>query len=905
MAGLLSPFERASYSWVPGLQPGRNQFVSFERRFRLERAQRVVLHLFADTRYRLWVDGRFVAYGPARFVTQMPEYDTHELKLDEGWHLLRVEVNFYGASSYQSMPDGQPGFLAAGGSEDGDASFETPGEWRSRVHGAWDGEAPLFSFAQNPVEICDTRLLERELAEPAAGPVEALPQDRCPWGPPRPRSVPYPSYEPMRPAELLLRSRLARVPRWGFQVRHPAFQHGDRRSERHDCLFRTWIHSPIEQQGSMECFWSDLWLNGERLRPQYGSERFGNHGSVPISLAAGWNRLIGRFEVLTEHWSYLLGFPGFEGVSLHAFRDLGTKDAFELLGPMPSTELPDAAAAPPEGWRLERGDPRSVAPGRWVAWQAGEGADPGSAVVSRHGALWCFDFGDEFYGQPVLDVEAPEGTLLDVSYDDWTHPDGRVRLYGSNPFVDATDRFLLRGGRQTIHAANPRGGFAMQLTFTPPADGSEWRFEVHGVSVLRRTLLGEPEGSFRCPDLPTLEWAWEKALHTLAASTDEGYADCPWRERGSYIGDGWVNLQLHRLASADLRVALRTFDLFGQAQLPDGQLPCCAPSWLRQPHEDFSLLWVLAVRDLADSPEGLWFLRRQWPRIERLWASERWRPDGDTGLWDTTGLRVFLDWGVPKTEREGRGNAAVNLLRVAAHRATADVAEALGLDEQAESHRRSAERVADALLTHVWLPSEGRFAASIGSGTPAIHANTLALRFGVGPVEPILSYLEPLLRENLERGLREGQNAGHLELYFLAFALPALAEAGRPDLAEEMIRSHYGYLRSLGLPTLPECFHRVERGVGSRCHSWSGAAAVYGSGYVLGLRRPDPLRPERWLMSPIVSEDVSGAQGVVPTRFGPVMASWRRTHRGIEATVRAPSGLVVEPGPSVAVCRVD
>ncbi|MCX7800610.1 MAG: hypothetical protein N2109_09735 [Fimbriimonadales bacterium] len=905
MAGLRAPFEAAAYCWVPGLEPARNQFVSFERRFRLDRPQTVALHLFADTRYRLWVDGRFAAYGPARFVTQSPEYDTHELELEAGGHVLRVEVNFYGASSYQTMPDGRPGFLAAGGTEDGSVRLDSPGEWRSRLHRAWDPEAPLFSFAQNPVEICDTRMLERELAEPADGPVEALPAERCPWGQPLPRSVPYPGYEPMRPHRVRWRGRLAAAPRWGFQVRHPAFLQGDRRSERHDCLFRTWILSPIDQEGLMECFWSDLWLNGEPLRPEYGSERFGNHGTARVRLRAGWNRLIGRVEVLTEHWSYLLGFPGFERVSLHSRPDPGAREAFELFGPMPAAALPDPMEAPEEGWRWESGDPASVAPGRWVAWQAGEGPDSGGPVASAHGALWCLDFGDEYYGQPVLEVEAPEGTLLDVSYDDWTHPDGRVRLYGSNPFVDATDRFVLRGGRQTVHAANPRGGIALQLTFTPPPGLREGRFDVQDVRILRRTLLPEPEGAFACPAFPTLEWAWGRSLHTLAASTDEGYADCPWRERGSYIGDGWVNLQLHRLATPDLRVALRTFDLFGQAQLPDGQLPCCAPAWLRQPHEDFSLLWVLAVRELADSPDGLRFLERQWPRIERLWASERWRTDPETGLWDASGLRVFLDWGVPRPEREGRANAALNVLRVEAHRATADIASAIGRIREAESHRLSAEQVCDRLLRHVWLRQEGRFAASLGAQTPALHANTLALRFGVGPREPILRYLEPLLRENLERGLRGGESAGHLELYFLSFALPALAEAGRPDLAEHVIEGHYGYLRSLGLPTLPECFHRVERGAGSCCHSWSGAAAIYGTAYVLGLRRPDPFQPERWVLDPIVSDALAGAGGRVPTRFGPIEARWERTERGIEARVRAPNGVVLQAGPGVARLRID
>ncbi len=96
----------------------RNQFVRFERWFHLQEIRgKFPLSLFADTRYRLRVNGAFVAAGPGRFVTQFPEFDTHELSpfLRPGANRISVEVNFFGASSYQSMPDGKPGFIAWGG----------------------------------------------------------------------------------------------------------------------------------------------------------------------------------------------------------------------------------------------------------------------------------------------------------------------------------------------------------------------------------------------------------------------------------------------------------------------------------------------------------------------------------------------------------------------------------------------------------------------------------------------------------------------------------------------------------------------------------------------------------------------------------------------------------------------
>jgi hypothetical protein len=125
----MSIFDHSHFIWAERFVASRNQFISFEQHVPQTDEGQVYLHLFADTRFRLWVNEVFVAYGPGRFVTQFPEYDSYDLSsyLTQGENLVRVEVNYYGSSSYQSMPDGQPGFIAAGGSEDGAINFATPG----------------------------------------------------------------------------------------------------------------------------------------------------------------------------------------------------------------------------------------------------------------------------------------------------------------------------------------------------------------------------------------------------------------------------------------------------------------------------------------------------------------------------------------------------------------------------------------------------------------------------------------------------------------------------------------------------------------------------------------------------------------------------------------------------------
>ncbi|MEM9741020.1 MAG: hypothetical protein AAF829_14290, partial [Pseudomonadota bacterium] len=194
-------FSGSSFVWVDRPASLRNQFVSFSQTIPKPHDEPVWLHLFADTRFRLFVNGRFIAYGPARFVTRYPEYDSYRLDdyLRDGDNDVRVEVNYYGCSSFQSMPDGKPGFVAAGTGQSYD--FVTPGRWQACVHRAWGATSPHFSFAQNPIEICDTRVLERELR--ACEHETLVPCKDVPWLELRPRSVPYPAYRFVRPRRLV------------------------------------------------------------------------------------------------------------------------------------------------------------------------------------------------------------------------------------------------------------------------------------------------------------------------------------------------------------------------------------------------------------------------------------------------------------------------------------------------------------------------------------------------------------------------------------------------------------------------------------------------------------------------------------------------------------------------------
>jgi len=888
--------------WVEDLPPERNQFVSFELDVQSDGEPDPTLHLFADTRYRLFINERFIAYGPARFVTSHPEYDTFDLTshLEPGRNRIRVEVNFYGASSFQTMPDGRPAFYAAGGLGCGRSDFATPGAWKARVHRAWAGDAPAFSFAQNPSEICDTRVLAEELRTPASRHVLALDESSVFRFPPIPRRTGYPDYAPIRPDAVTVSSPLSESSRWGVQF------HADPQTKPHHS-FATWIYSPGSQRVNIDCFWMDIMVNGRKVDIQE-SGKLGNHSEGTVFLHEGWNFLSGCFVLLGESWPLLVGFPAAAGLSLHPLPDQEAPEGFVVSAPLSATRLLPVPENPadfqiPEDWRFMPSDINAVTPARLCAWE--RPLSPCQRITyGKHptehfanAAMWTFSFAEEYYGHPLVDVDAPEGSVLDIAYDDWQRGDGCVHLYNASHFTDAADRFILRGGRQRVHVLNPRGGRYLQVILRTPPDSGPALLTVHDICVQRRTQIRREGTYFRSAD-ETLNWAWDTSLNTLECSADEAYTDTPWRERASYIGDVLVSLHLHTLASTDLSIARRTLQIFAQARLPNGQLPCCAPAWLWRPHEDYTLLWPLAVRDYWSITGDLSLAEEEWPVILECVSGSSWSP-GPEGLWNAVGTNLFVDWGVLASERTGEANATLNILRVAALRSAAELAEALGRKRESHAFLIEAASVSDAIFKVLWDEAAGRFHASAEGSTPALHANILALRFGIGSASRLMDYLEPLLVDNINRARKGRHSHGYAELYFFFFLLPALADVGRHDLAEGLISSHYGHLKALGLTTLPEELHQIDKGKHSCCHTWSGAPAIYATERVLGLRRPAPGNPNWFLLAP-ESTRHEWAEGRIPHPLGHIHVRWERQSGKIHAKVSVPPGVVLTAAPNVS-----
>lgn len=896
--------------WCDESGLGRNVFAFFLRRFRLDAVPGAVpFHLFADSLYRLRVNGEICGFGPARFLPAYPEYDSYDLApfLRAGENTVLVEINSRGAPSFQAVIS-RGGFIAAGGS--GALDLGTPGDWRVARSDAWDAFTENFSFAIGPIENLDARRLPAGYPAFADGTVDdgawsvpTLASEPESWGEPSPREIPMPSLEILTPPTVTLAAAVE-----GGRVRHGFNAANEETKVRRP--FFTHLFSEAAREIELGVFWGPLYVNGVELK-QTPCPELGNRQNARASLRAGWNFVYGCPELVMQCWTSLVELPDEPGLLLRARPDTGDPFAFGLGAP---GSLPPGApssleglAGYPDAWTLVPDGLNACSPARELAWdrpgavwQKDQPFVPGLELPVEGGAATVvLDFGREYLGHIVVEFETEHGTTLDVGYDERLTPHGTIAYYKTNPFVNSADRFVCGAGRQRFATFHERGGRYVQLTFR----GRPGRVRLRRAEVCQTAAEVVVTGDFRCGD-GLFDWLWQTGVATVRACMGDGWFDCPWRERGMYVGDVLVMAPVTRKFSADRRMERWATRLWARAQQPGGQLPDVVPSAHETPLCDYTLLWIIVLRNYWAATGDTALVREVWPAVGRIFASREWK-EGEGGLWEAhKECFVFVDWGQGKDERLGT-NGVLNAFRIRALECAAELAGAIDRPEEKAAYGSGADTVRAAFRRVLWDAGRGCFAACHLDGrlsdVHAPHVNALALAYGLADDTQAAGVLASV-KDSLRRNTRcEG---GYLELYFLNYVLEGLYRVGEAELAEGVVREHYQPLRDHGVWTIPEILKWGLEDKGSLCHGWSAAPLIYFSERILGVRDRVPGDPSQVLIAP-EGESIDQASGSVPHPRGLIRVAWRVEGTELRLALEVPAGVDVHIQPAGRLAKLE
>lgn len=97
-------FEKAKSIWLKNKRTTKNLQVGFRCDFEADKSKTYVLKLTGSTYYRVFLNGKFAGYGPARAGHGYLRFDEISLEVNDGLNKLAIEVAGYNCSSFYTLP---------------------------------------------------------------------------------------------------------------------------------------------------------------------------------------------------------------------------------------------------------------------------------------------------------------------------------------------------------------------------------------------------------------------------------------------------------------------------------------------------------------------------------------------------------------------------------------------------------------------------------------------------------------------------------------------------------------------------------------------------------------------------------------------------------------------------------
>ena len=216
--------ESAAWIWHPSKHGHAPAVLVFENRFRVARREEVRLHVSADQRYELFLDGELLSRGPDRGDVEHWSFATYRLDLAPGEHVLEATAWWIGGAAPVAQVTHRGGFILAAEGDLGAALDTGRGRWRVADRtDAWSfedrpGERPAHFVGAHQTVHGDRWFAPREWVAPqtVVGPLE-----RAEWYSVRPGWALRPSGLPDQVSETRRTGRIVALIPGGLDAETP------------------------------------------------------------------------------------------------------------------------------------------------------------------------------------------------------------------------------------------------------------------------------------------------------------------------------------------------------------------------------------------------------------------------------------------------------------------------------------------------------------------------------------------------------------------------------------------------------------------------------------------------------------------------------------------------------------
>ncbi len=149
------PIEKAAWIWHPQAKAGQETVLLFQNEFQLAETTEFAIHVSADQRYELSLDGQLISLGPERGDLAHWSFASYRVQLPAGTHRLEAVVAWIGEHAPCAQITARGGFILASEGELADQLNTGRGGWLTREIKGWafsPGLPPRFVGAQQTLD---------------------------------------------------------------------------------------------------------------------------------------------------------------------------------------------------------------------------------------------------------------------------------------------------------------------------------------------------------------------------------------------------------------------------------------------------------------------------------------------------------------------------------------------------------------------------------------------------------------------------------------------------------------------------------------------------------------------------------------------------------------------------------
>ena len=879
------------YLWFKNKDTSRSPYAAFRSSFDLKEADSTVINIFADTVYSLYVNGRFIGFGPTRFDPRFPQYDSYNLKehLRIGKNVVAVLVNFHGHKTFKNIPT-EAAFTAWG---------DIPFKWKCREHTAYTRFTPKLSFA-----------LEAQIHYNQAGFDEnwiSIDYDDSNWpnavplknqnafGTLTPREIPFMELTPISPKSVTVLPLDKREDVYSFFF--PCDAPGeDVYITKKFIGWGTYIYSPNKQTIIAGAFYESIWVNGEACHKTEDPNRSVRY-NVLVHLNEGWNYVFAQLFSYQDVYQAYLSLPSNCGLKISADKDESSGKLFRyiplqdeendaMLKTLPLPLAEDFDAGPYGGWTYTTEADCATCPCREASWDiysppvqtiSDASGFTAKKEIYPNGFSLTFDMDYMHLVFPVLKLRGVKGATIDFLYSDRFMLDNQHLR--SLAWVPLGDCVVCAKDSLNWQPIQPRGFRYVSITVR----NTTGDITIDNISFLSAHYPVEQIGSFECSD-PLLNRIWEMGALTQRINMEDTYTDCVDRERGLYALDLLVQYHINLMCFGDQSLMKRALELYGQSNHSQtGMFRCLYPNTGDYVLPDFCLYIVNAFHAYFRQTGDVTFIQKYWPAIienisrfnclsderEDKLLNAEW-PEGGWPPIENDNRIGFLGDGIADIG-QAMDNTGINCMFSAMYlialRQMQEMSQAIKAGDDFSERINILEK---SISKAYWNEEKGLFADTLEHTAFSPHASLWAVLAKTVTDEQrqrLKLTIPPLFTPLFKNGINPADGV-RFETSRGFHLFVALYELGLDDVAESVIKEGWGYFLHKGLKTTPEHFELRH----SLCHAWAAHPTYMLSRYVLGVEfdangevKVNP-RPGT----------LTWAKGTVPHPKGVIEVEWRK-----------------------------